>query len=59
MACDCSVAYGGRLAAGRLTRVELEFDDREDDSVRGYPQVRAPVLIADRILAIATCGDDV
>lgn len=58
-ACDCSVAFGGQLRDGRLTRVELEFDDCEDDSVRGDTRVAAPVLVAGRVVTFATCGDDV
>lgn len=58
-ACDCSVAFGGRLSDGQLTRVELEFADCEDDSIRGDTRVRAPVLLGDSIVAFATCGDDV
>lgn len=33
-------AFGGRLADGQLTRVELEFDDCEDDSSRRVPDPR-------------------
>lgn len=50
-ACDCSVAFGGRLVDGQFTRVELQFDDCEDDSLRGYTRVRAPVLLGDSIVA--------
>jgi len=59
VACDCSVAFGGRLDDGQSTRAELEFDDCEDDSVRGDTRVVAPVLVGDAVLALATCGDDV
>jgi len=57
-ACDCSVAYGGRLEDNALVaRTPLRFDDCEDESVRGWTEAYPPGLIGDRVGALASCDD--
>lgn len=57
-ACDCSVAYAGRLEDNVLVaRTALRFDDCQDESVRGWTKAYAPGLIGDRVGALASCDD--